>query len=59
MSRPSDLIVGSAATAGGSLGLTVQMITQFSSLLAALLNIIIALGGVYLLFKRIQKARAE
>jgi len=59
MSRPSDLIVGTTATAGGSLGLTVQMITQFSSLLAALLNIIIALGGVYLLFKRIQKARAE
>lgn len=57
--RPDDALVGKAATAGGSLGLTIQWLTDFGSLIVIALNIVLALGGLYLLYLRTLKARRE
>ena len=46
-------------TAAGGLGLTVQIVTQFASLAAVLLNVVLAAGGLYLLWLRIQKAKRD
>lgn len=54
-----DTVVGYGATAGGSLGLTVQWLTDFGSLAVILLNILLALGGLYLLYLRAAKARRD
>jgi len=57
--RDPDVLVGSAMTAAGGLGLTVQIVTQFASLAAVLLNVVLAAGGLYLLWLRIQKAKRD
>ncbi len=57
--RNHDAVVGYGATAGGSLGLTVQWLTDFGSLAVIVLNLLLALGGLYLLFLRTVKARRD
>ncbi|MEK9752561.1 MAG: hypothetical protein VW338_05030 [Rhodospirillaceae bacterium] len=59
MTRHLDTIAGAAATVAGSVGLTVQMVTEFASLVVVGLNILLAMGGLYLLWLRIKKARRD
>lgn len=59
MIRHPDTLIGGGLAAGGSAGLTVQIVTQYASLGVLLLNGALALGGLYLLWLRIRKARSE
>lgn len=54
-----DAILGSAMTALGSGGATYQLLSNVANLTVVILNIILALGGLYLLYLRIRKARRE
>lgn len=54
-----DTLVGYSATAAGSAGLVAQWLTEFGSALVIGINILLALGGLYLLYLRIAKARRE
>ncbi len=53
----TKVIVGSVAT--GSLGTWLQWLTDFGSLFLIGLNSLVAIFGLYLLFFKIKKARAE
>ena len=55
----NDTVVGLTATGLGTGGLTVQVATQYASLAVIFLNILLALGGLYLLWPRIKKAYGE
>lgn len=60
MSAPlidNDAAVGAAMTVGGSLGLTIQFVTQFASMSAAVLNVVLAIGGLYLLWLKIRRSQ--
>lgn len=57
--RDPDTLIGWAAAATGTGGLTIQWATNFGSLLVIALNIVLAVGGGYLLWLRIIKARHD
>jgi len=59
MSRDPDIAIGSIAAAGGSAGMTMHLLADTLSLLVLSVNLIVALGGGYLLWLRIRKARKE
>ena len=48
----SDTVVGAAAAAAGGAGITVQIITEYASLAVISLNLVLAIGGLYVLFLR-------
>ncbi len=48
----SDTVVGAAAAAAGSAGITLQIITDYASLAVISLNLVLAIGGIYVLFLR-------
>ena len=48
----SDTVVGAAAAAAGSAGITLQIITEYASLAVISLNLVLAIGGIYVLFLR-------
>lgn len=54
-----DTAAGIAAAVGGSGLLTLQVLTNSVNLIAAILNILLALGGLYLLWHRIKKVRRD
>jgi hypothetical protein len=56
MTDNGDAMAGAIATAGGATGLTIQLFTSFANLTVTLLNILLALGGLYLLFLKIRQA---
>lgn len=56
-SHAADIVIGATMTAIGGVGATVQIITQFGNLLVMGLNVLLAIGGLYLLYLRIRKAR--
>ena len=53
----SDLAVGFVAAVAGSTGVGMAMLHEVADITAILLNIVIALGGLYLLYLRIKKAK--
>ncbi len=55
----SDKTVGTAVVAASSGSMFIQWMTNFGSLVLILLNILLACGGLYLLFFRIIKAHKE
>lgn len=55
----ADTVIGAGAFVGGSTGLTVQVLTSYGSLLILAVNGVLAIGGLYLLWLRIKKARRE
>ncbi len=55
----TDTVAGGLATVAGSAGLTLQLVTNYANLGAIILNILLALGGLYLLWHRIKKVRRE
>ena len=57
--RDPDAVVGWVATAGGTTGLTVQLLTDFGSIALIVVNLLLALGGLYLLVLRIIKAHRD
>lgn len=57
--KDPDTIIGASATAAGAGGLTLQTLLQFGNITVVLINIIVAIGGMYLLSLRIRKARRE
>jgi hypothetical protein len=57
MSRDPDIAIGSIAAAGGSAGMTMHLLADTLSLLVLGVNLVVALGGAYLLWLRIKKAR--
>jgi len=59
MSRDPDIAIGSIAAAGGSAGMTMHLLADTLSLAVLSVNLIVALGGGYLLWLRIRKARKE
>jgi ABC-type enterobactin transport system permease subunit len=59
MSRDPDIAIGSIAAAGGSAGMTMHLLADTLSLAVLSVNLIVALGGAYLLWLRIRKARKE
>lgn len=54
-----DTVYGALATAGGAGGLTLQMITNYANLGVTFLNILLALGGLYLLWHRIKRLHRD
>ncbi len=59
MSYDSDIVVGGLAAAGGATGITFQVITNFANLTILVINLLVALGGLYLLWLRIRRQRRE
>lgn len=57
--RDPDSAVGWIAAAGGTTGLTVQWLTDFGSLALIVANLLLAVGGLYLLILRIIKAHRD
>ena len=55
----ADILIGKSMAAIGASGLTLQWLTDFGSLLAVTLNILLAAGGLYLLYLRTKKARQD
>jgi len=53
-----DTWVGGGSVVLGSTGLTVQVLMDFASLAVVSVNLVLALGGAYLLYLRIRRARA-
>lgn len=54
-----DVLYGCVATASGVCGLILQVTTQFASATAAVLNVLLALGGLYLLYRKIRKIHGK
>ena len=52
-----DIYTGSAAGLLGGAGLTIQYMTDFGSLVAVFLNIVLAVGGLTLVWIKIRNAR--
>lgn len=50
-----DTGVGTVATAIGSAGVTTQLATEVLSLTVVVVNLVLALGGMYLLYRRLKK----
>ena len=59
MSRDPDIAIGATAAAGGSAGMTIHLLADTLSLLVLGVNLVVALGGAYLLWLRIKRARKE
>jgi ABC-type enterobactin transport system permease subunit len=59
MSRDPDILIGVSAAAGGSAGMTINLLADTLSLAVLGVNLVVALGGGYLLWLRIKKARKE
>jgi hypothetical protein len=59
MNRDPDIVIGSIAAAGGSAGMTINLLADTLSLAVLGVNLVVALGGGYLLWLRIKKARKE
>lgn len=55
----SEKKIGAAATLVGSAGLTVQMLTDWMGLGLMAVNLILAVGGLYLLFHKIRRLHKE
>lgn len=55
----SDLLLGYAATGLGTSGAALQWWGQLGNLLLVGLNLLLALGGLYLIALRIRKARRD
>lgn len=54
-----DTVVGTVATVAGSGGLTLTLVHEVMSVAAIALNILLTLGGLHLLWLRVQKARRD
>lgn len=54
-----DILYGCLAAMAGTCGLVIQAVTDFASMTAAVLNVMLALGGLYLLYRRIRKSHKE
>ena len=59
MNRDPDILIGVSAAAGGSAGMTIHLLADTLSLAVLGVNLVVALGGGYLLWLRIKKARKE
>lgn len=59
MTVDQDAIVGGGMAAAGSIGLTIQLVTDFAHLGVVLINILLGLGGLYLMWPRIRKRWQE
>ena len=59
MKQHIDATIGAGSAAAGSLGLTVQAITDGLSLMAAGLNVLLAFGGLLLLWHRYRVIQAK
>lgn len=59
MNNGSDIVVGAGAVVAGGGGATLQLVTQYANLTLLFINIVIALGGLYLLWFRIRKAHKD
>jgi uncharacterized iron-regulated membrane protein len=51
----TDTLAGATAAAGGSGALTLQLATQYANFGVTVLNIILAVGGLYLMWPKIKK----
>lgn len=54
-----DKTLGIVLAAGGGTGLTIQWLTNFGNVILIALNVILAIGGIYLLFLRIRRAHRQ
>ena len=57
--RDPDAAVGAGMALAGSTGLGVQWALNFGSMAVIIVNLILGVGGLYLLALRIRKARRE
>ena len=53
----ADVILGGTNVAIGSVGLTLQLFTEYANLTVTILNILLALGGLYLMIRKIRRDR--
>ena len=58
MTRNPDAL-GTVLTTGAAAGFTIQQITEYASLAVMTINIILGIGGLYLLAQRIRKTRSD
>lgn len=54
-----DTLVGAGSAIGGATGLTIQAMTEYANLTVTILNIFVALGGLYLLYRRIRRDKRK
>lgn len=54
--QTTDTIIGIGAAGVGGAGTAFQMATQIGSLILIGLNIVLALGGIYLVWTRLRKS---
>lgn len=57
--RDPDAIVGWVATAGSITGFTTQWLTNYGSVALITINLLLGLGGLYLLALRVIKAHRD
>lgn len=57
MTKDPDAIVGVAAAAVGTTGISLQAINQGLNTVAVVINIIIGLAGLYVVWPRVRRAR--
>ena len=57
--KDADLLVGTGATVAGSAGLGIQWAVDFGSLAVIIINFILGVGGLYLLWLRVQRAKRD
>ena len=57
--RDLDTIFGISAISLGSTGLTLQIVLEVTSIVVVGVNLVLALGGCYLLYLRIRRARRK
>ncbi len=52
-------VVGGVAAAAGAAGLSIQALTQELDLAVVCINLLLGLGGLFLLWKRIRRAQRQ
>jgi hypothetical protein len=59
VTKDPDAVAGGVLAAAGATGLSIQAITQGLNLAVVCINLLLGLGGLYLLFVRIRRARRQ
>jgi hypothetical protein len=59
VTKDPDAVVGGVAAAAGAAGLSIQALTQGLNLAVVCINLLLGLGGLFLLWKRIRRVQRQ
>jgi len=57
--KSSDTVVGASLVAGGATGFTAQSLVEWGSLIVTLGNVILVIGGMYIMYVRLKQSRGK